>query len=237
MVVQRAESPEVQSMPAARALRAASIAPEVNLRAAHKALTRERIREAAKALFHSSSIAAVTIDQIAVAAGVSRPTIYVHYKDKDEVIRDIVRVYGERSLAMNRLLPGPVPTAKQLRAWLDQKVEFYREDRVSLALLYQAGHRDPDGPPSVVRSLMTDVLEVYAERLPAFRAALTPGPHQPHARIRVEMLVRQITVACEFCAREGLKPEHRAALDITAEAFLELHDRLAAISAEAAKTE
>lgn len=223
-------------MPAARNARAAAAAPEGTLRAAHKALTRERIREAAKSLFHSSSIAAVTIDQIATAAGVSRPTFYVHFKDKDEVIREIVEVYAQRSLAMNRRLPGPRPTARQLRAWLDEKVEFYREDRVSLALLYQAGHGDPDGAPRVVRDLMANVLEVYAERLPAFRAALSPGSHQPHARIRVEMLVRQITVACEFCAREGPRPEHKAALDITAEAFLELHGRLADLAVEPLKT-
>src|SRR5262245_4127398 len=107
-------------MSAPRPVASAAFPPEGTLRAAHKALTRERIREAAKHLFHSSSVAAVTIDQIAAAAGVSRPTFYVHFKDKDEVIREIVEVYSESSLAMNLRLPGPRPTAKQIRAWLDE---------------------------------------------------------------------------------------------------------------------
>lgn len=209
-------------MPASPPANVGEVVRDGSLRTAHKDLTRERIRVAAKTLFYSASVAATTIDQIVAAAGVSRPTFYAHFRDKDAVVKEIVEAYATRSLAVNRRLPGPTPDLDQIRAWLDEKVAFYREEHVSLALLYQAGHRDPGAAPPVVRSLMHDVLAVYAERLPAFQTALEPGPHQPHAGVRAETLIRQITWACEFCAREGPTPRHKAALDITAESFLSL---------------
>jgi AcrR family transcriptional regulator len=221
-------------MPKSVAVKLVETAPEPSLRAAHKELTRQRIREAAKALFHQSGVVSTTMDQIAAAAGVSRPTVYVHFRDKEAVVEDIARAYAEHAQAVNRTFPGPEPTTAQIRAWLEDKVGFYREERISLSLLYQAGHGASGKPPALVRDLMGMVLETYAQRAPAFRMALESGPHQPHARVRAETLVRQVTWACEFCARDGLTPSHEAALDITAEAFAQLLDHFARLRAQAA---
>jgi len=198
---------------------------------AHRALTHRRIREAAKSLFREHGVVSTTMDQIAVAAGVSRPTVYVYFRDKEAVLEDLAHAYAEHAQVVNRAFPGPEPTLAQIRAWLEVKVAFYREERISLAMLYQAGHGSSGEPPPVLRDLMDAVLEAYAARVPAFRIALEPGPHQPHARVRAENLVRQMTWACEFCARDGFTPSHMAALDITAEAFAQLLDHFALLRA------
>jgi AcrR family transcriptional regulator len=218
-------------MPAGRAAHSSDGPPGGTLRAAYKALTRERIREAAKALFIRTSVSATTIDQITAAAGISRPTFYVHYCDKEAVVAEIVSIFATSALEFSRKFPGPTPSLKQIRVWLDEMVKFYSAERMSLALLYQAGHGDPEGVPDIVHTLMDQTIVDYAERVPAFRVALTPGAHQLHARARAEMMVRQITSACEFCAREGATPMHRATLDVTAEAIFELLAAFNAISA------
>lgn len=170
------------------------------------------------------------MEQIALAAGVSRPTVYVHYKDKDEIIRDIVAVYGQRVVAVNRSIAGPDPSVPEIRAWLDRKVEFYKDERVSLSLLHQAGHADAAGRSHVAHEMMTRGLNSLAEALPTFRAAVLSGSHQPHARVRGEMLIRQVTAACDLCAREGMTEANAAALDVTAEAFRALLDRFKALN-------
>lgn len=189
------------------------------MRDAHKALTRERIRNAAKDLLLSSTLSAVKMEQIASAAGVSRPTIYLHFKDKDEIVRDIVAVYGQRVVAVNKSIASPDPSIADIRAWLERKAAFYREERVSLSLLHQAGHADAAGRSGVAHDMMSQGVLSLAEVLPAFRAAIVPGAHQPHARVRAEMLIRQVTAACDLCAREGMTAANAAALDVTAEAF------------------
>jgi AcrR family transcriptional regulator len=201
-----------------------------SLRAAHRALTRERIRDAAKSVFQAGGVAGATMEQIASAAGVSRPTVYAHFRDKEEVIADVVAAYARASQDVNLRLPGPSPELHQIRAWLEEKVEFYRREQVSLALLYQAGHSS-ERAPKALGQLMDQVLEAYAERLPVFRVVLQDGPHQPHARVRAEMLVRQITAACEFCARDGAAAKQYAALDVTAEAVFELIGRFEEVAA------
>lgn len=216
-------------MPASPAPLSSRAPPDETLRDAHKALTRERIRNAAKGLLLTSTPNAVSMEQIAMAAGVSRPTVYVHFKDKDEIIRDIVAVYAQRVIAVNRSIPGPDPAVAAIREWLDRKVEFYKDERVSLSLLHQAGHADASGRSHVAREMMTEALTSLAQALPAFRAAITPGDHQPYARVRAEMLVRQVTAACDLCAREGMTEANVAALDVTAEMFRQVHDTLAAL--------
>lgn len=215
-----------QSRPLAAARKPAS----GSLRELHKAMTRDLIRDAARQLFMANSVLAVTMEQIAIKAGVSRPTVYSHFRDKDEIISDIVEAYVLRVIDVNKAIAGPDPSVRDIRDWLDAKVAFYKEEGVSLSLLHQAGHGDPKGRTRLARDSMTQTLESFASRLPAFRLAIAEGAHQPHARMRAEMLVRQITAACDLCAREGPTPANMAALDITADLFRDLLDRFAAQS-------
>jgi AcrR family transcriptional regulator len=209
--------------------RAGDVTPDTSLRAAQKELTRHRIREAAKRVFHTAGFAATTIEQITMASHVSRATFYLHFKDKDEVARDIVEDYAGRAVAGIRQIPGPRPTQPQVRDWLDGVVQFFISELISLDLLYQVGRRGP-GSPDYVRDLSVHVLGAFAERIPAFRLATQAGDHQLEARARTEMLVRQLSWACEFAARGGPTKSNLTALDVTAEAFVDVMNRLARLA-------
>lgn len=53
--------------------------------------TRGRLREAFIALFFARDYEAISMADIAAAAGVGRSTIYEHYRDKQDLLRDTVR--------------------------------------------------------------------------------------------------------------------------------------------------
>jgi AcrR family transcriptional regulator len=53
--------------------------------------TRERLRQAFISLFFARDYEAISMADIAAVAGVGRSTIYEHYRDKQDLLRDTVR--------------------------------------------------------------------------------------------------------------------------------------------------
>ena len=53
--------------------------------------TRDRIIEAARALFNEKGASRVTTNHIAAAMGISPGNLYYHFRDKEEIIREIFR--------------------------------------------------------------------------------------------------------------------------------------------------
>lgn len=56
---------------------------------------RRCILEAARALFSDNGYAATSIDMVVERAGVSKPTVYGHFKSKDELFAAVVRAQAE----------------------------------------------------------------------------------------------------------------------------------------------
>jgi AcrR family transcriptional regulator len=72
---------------------AAAIKPPLpSSRQARAAETRARIFAAAAELFSKDGYQTTTVDKIAAAAGVAKGTFFVHFKSKDAVIAELVRV-------------------------------------------------------------------------------------------------------------------------------------------------
>lgn len=66
--------------------------------------TRDRITEAAGRLFYRSGIRGVSVDAIAEKAGVTKKTLYYHFRSKDELIAAYVAARDQ-------------PTLEQFQAW------------------------------------------------------------------------------------------------------------------------
>jgi AcrR family transcriptional regulator len=176
------------------------------LRAAHKELTRSRIRDAAKELFYQQGYNITTMDQIAMAAGVRRSTLYFHFKDKGEIVRRIAEDYAPKATAVMGSLPGPRPTKAQIDAWIDDCIEFVRMERAPTVLF-----REVTGSPAAMaadlHSLADKLIEAMAKPITAFRAALEPGEGQAVARARAELVMRELTRVCLFASRADATPQ------------------------------
>ncbi|WP_454917702.1 TetR/AcrR family transcriptional regulator [Xanthobacter sediminis] len=77
-------------------------APSIPTRARSEraAATRERIVAAAGKLFHSAGIRAVSVDAVAEKAGVTKRTLYYHFRSKDDLITAYLRTRDQPALAV-----------------------------------------------------------------------------------------------------------------------------------------
>lgn len=62
--------------------------------------TRERILSAAAKLFYSEGIRGVSVDAVAAQAGVTKRTLYYHFKSKDDVVAGYLEARDQPNLAL-----------------------------------------------------------------------------------------------------------------------------------------
>jgi AcrR family transcriptional regulator len=185
------------------------------LRQAQRELTRSRIRDAARDLFYELHYDATTVDQIANAAGLTRSTLYLHYRDKAEILADITADYAPRAVAQMQRLPGPDPSMAQIDAWLLEVVDFVTAERVPLAIVQETGR---SGAQSL-DALLFDILTALGRNNPAFaRAAGAKGPDLA-LRARATLLIGALTYACNQVARGGDRQFGTALLHAVGESF------------------
>ncbi|MGA2795854.1 MAG: helix-turn-helix domain-containing protein [Roseiarcus sp.] len=64
--------------------------------------TRRRILDAAYELFYRKGFSRVSVDEIAAFAGLTKRTLYYHFKSKDELLGSVLALHGELALARIR---------------------------------------------------------------------------------------------------------------------------------------
>ncbi|MBZ0286701.1 MAG: TetR family transcriptional regulator [Anaerolineae bacterium] len=102
-------------------------APE-RLKARKQQVVREALSEAAAALFHARGFEAVTVEEIANAAGVSRRTFFRYYESKEDVMVERLDRDGERLLAELAARPLDEPPLLAIRNALIPAIEYGLQD-------------------------------------------------------------------------------------------------------------
>ena len=91
---------------------------------------RERILAAARTLFYTRGIRAVSVDAIAEAADTNKMTLYRHFESKDELVaeylRGLAKDYQGQWNEIARAYEGD--PRGQLRAWIDHLAAGHGED-------------------------------------------------------------------------------------------------------------
>lgn len=114
------------------------------LAAAHEAdlwqsFKRQSIQQAVIRLMCREGLDAVTMDRVAQEVGIAKGTIYLHYKDKQELLEDV----KESSLApmvsrTDEALAGNAPADRRLHAWSMRYLAYFDEHRdLFRILLYE----------------------------------------------------------------------------------------------------
>ncbi|MGH6781496.1 MAG: TetR/AcrR family transcriptional regulator [Sphingomonadaceae bacterium] len=101
--------------------------PPLSLREQQRRATRARIIEAALSVFEKRGMAPATIEEILVAAGVSRATFYAHFTGKPDAARAIIADMWDRGTELYvRFAELPDWSHASIRGWLAQIGDAWR---------------------------------------------------------------------------------------------------------------
>lgn len=186
------------------------------LRQAQRDLTRSRIKNAARDLFYETHFDTTTMDEIAAAAGLRRSTLYLHYKDKAEILAAVVDDYAPRAQAVLATLPGPRPTAEQAVRWIKKVVAFVRKERMPLSIILEM-RRDRFNI-AALDELTLRLVSALGENNAAFRAATDPDA-DPMMRARGILMFQELTFTCEQVLDHPNDENSKALVVVTAQHF------------------
>ena len=175
--------------------------------------TRARICEAANSLFFEKGFAAATMEQVALAADIQRSTLYLHFREKDDILAAIADDFTAKLRPVIARLPGPVPTRAEISAWVDEFAAFVSQERAATELLVSLSHLPKAPAPAL--AFGQALLAMMAQRLAAIREALEPGNNMK----RAWMIAVMDTLGWALCnhARNGVNAMSQARLAVSAE--------------------
>jgi AcrR family transcriptional regulator len=117
------------------------------LREAQKRMTRQLLLDAGVEVMTEKGYGATTIDQIALAAGATRATFYLHFTSKAELVRFIVERADEMLTSADRP-PLPEMVASNdpgtIRAYLSRKFDQWPDIKPYMMISLQAAAADPE---------------------------------------------------------------------------------------------
>lgn len=194
----------------------ASVKYQTPLRQAQRELTRSRIKDAARNLFYEHHFDMTTMDEIAMAAGLRRSTVYLHYKDKTEILGDIVADYIPKAKAKLATLPSARPTLDELRHWIEENFKFVAQEQVPFAILVDLRANRADAID--LNQLTLELMAAIGEVVPSFREAVADDA-DPMLRARCLQLYLELTFACGLYLENPDDRYSKAMLEITARDF------------------
>ncbi len=186
------------------------------LRQAQRDLTRSRIKNAARNLFHDNHYDTTTMDEIAAAAGLRRSTLYLHYRDKAEILADVIADYAPRAKAVLSRLPGPAPTLRQIELWVREVAKVVAKERVHLSIILELRRRHDSW--NALEHLTSELLASIGENNPRFRAA-AERDSDPMLRARALLLLQELTYSCEIYLENPSDARGKAMLKVAAQDF------------------
>lgn len=155
------------------------------LREQQKQFTRSRIVEAAVELFEQRGFGNTTVDEIARAAGASRATFYIHFRNKEELVWELTEALWASGRTFFEGV-GDLPTWSRpnLRRWLEANAELWPRNQTARAVINQS-----IGPSSEdYRRRSDEIIEAMIRR-PGLWQRMDPD----EARLRARALFIQVT--------------------------------------------
>lgn len=180
------------------------------LRAEYREQTRQRLLAAARAVLEESDYATATVEEIVGRAGTSRATFYLHFKSKAEVVAALLEQVTPSDRGWYTLLDQAVGSQARLRDWMDGALRWYESHARLLAAVNQAGSFEWP-----VAERRADTIERLVSTMTGYLDAGPEGPARDEARLRMQLLVRQLDqVGMDTMVQRSWQPERELLLDV-----------------------
>jgi len=145
--------------------------------------TRDKILETAEALFAQRGFAGVGMRQVADRVGVSKSTLFHHFRSKQELYQRVLLRVLER--LRERLLPAlnsPERPAEKLEVWVEALTEALADHPTTARLLLRGLFEDdgfPEGEDPTTASVEEAIAGVVADFQALLRHGIRDGDFRP----------------------------------------------------------
>jgi AcrR family transcriptional regulator len=188
-------------------------AKPIPLRRQQRDFTRQRLIEAARALFIRDGTRATSVDDIAKAAGTSRATFYAHFTDKQDVIREFARSMWETAFALyERFGALEAWTPESIRGWMRDLFDAWDQNAETTLIVIQE-------MPSELRTEFREHMEQRIEAL--MGSSPLWGRFDPEeGRRRAALLIFQIERSMDAWHYGGWKTDREGLLETMVDIWL-----------------
>lgn len=172
-----------------------------------------RIRIAAREVFYAKGFFPASVEEIAAQAGVSRATVYLYYRSKDEMLLDLMR----QDLAYQLEIYAELVTLKRVsmagvRKWLVRLRGEQDERRNSLNLFWAGANLQTSALDPVYRH-HDNIIATLGRRFTGFDLEALPRGTREAQRTRCYMMLFMIEGTTVQINEGGPGPSVRTALD------------------------
>lgn len=123
---------------------------------------RGEILEAAERIFVECGYEGATIRRIADEVGVSSTALYMHFRDKSEILHEICQCAFQRMLDVDlAIIERPVPAGEKVRSILDAYMTFAFENPNAYRLVFMTRPQEAEEAQSVAQKLGRDVFDRF----------------------------------------------------------------------------
>ncbi len=142
---------------------------------------RDQLLTVALDVFSAQGFHATSMNDIAAAAGVTKPVLYQHFPSKRGLYLELLRDVGDRLMAAIGKATAEAGTPhKQVERGFQAYFRFVAEERTSFVLLFGSGARRDEEFAAAVRSVERTIAEAIATLIdadidPAHRRNLAYG--------------------------------------------------------------
>lgn len=178
-------------------------APARSLREEQRLMSRTRILTAALELFVSAGYQSVSVDEIAVAAGMGRATFYLYFKSKKDIVAALVEENIPEFQDLYLRIPfGNDASDAVIESWINQVFDYYRRTRQHVLFYRQAQIMDPE-----IRAMTEANYAAVIDATWRQASALSMDPDSKAAsqlRMRMRLFIGLIDSTCYMAAVQGL---------------------------------
>lgn len=145
----------------------------------HVSPRREELLEIAAELFAQQGFAAVTVDSLGAAAGVSGPALYHHFENKEAMLGEMLVGTSHHLLAGARALRDSVPPERLLAELIAMRVDFAVDHRSLISVESRDLNNATPDDRERVRLLQQQYVDIWVDALIAQRPGLSAADAQP----------------------------------------------------------
>jgi AcrR family transcriptional regulator len=140
-------------------------------------LRQEILDAATRILEESGSEGALSLRGIAREVGITAPSIYLHFKDRTELVWEVLgTAYTDLATRMRHAQDtAPAEPWQQLRATADVYRQYALANPRRYRLMFSLEGQAPVGPDRAAGHPLSQVIDAWAEAVDRYLATVTPG--------------------------------------------------------------